>query len=78
MIGDLVEILEEGRLSLPFWREIVKVNGLIVAKEENEELVLRVYQVKEKDTPLELPQKGEDYREVSWVDFLSPWEAILE
>ena len=58
MIGDLVEILEEGRLSLPFWREIVKVNGLIVAKEENEELVLRVYQVKERILLLSFLKRG--------------------
>ncbi len=78
MVGDVVEILEKEGLSLPFWREIIKVNGLIVAKEENEELALRVYEAKEKDTPLELPQKGEGYQKVSWVDFLSPWEVILE
>jgi len=78
MVGDLVEILEEDQFSLPFWKEMVKINGLIVAKEEGEELVLRVYHAGEKDTPLVLPQEGEDYRRVSWMEFFSPWEAILE
>ncbi len=78
MVGDLVKVLEEKDLFLPFWREIVKVNGLIIAKKENEDLVLRLYKVGEKDTPLVLPQEGDNYRKLSWIEFLSPWEVTLE
>lgn len=78
MVGDLVEILEEDHFSLPFWKEMVKVNGLIVAKKEDDELVLRLYRAEEKDTPFVLPQASEDYRGVSWMEFFSPWETPLE
>lgn len=78
MVEDLVNILGEKNLSLPFWREMTKVNGLIVAKKENEDLVLRLYRVGEVETPLVLPREGEGYHKVSWMEFLSPWEVILE
>ncbi|MDK2897525.1 MAG: hypothetical protein PWP04_1645 [Candidatus Atribacteria bacterium] len=73
LLSPLVENLEQDTPFSSFWREMARLDGLVVARRDEEELVFRVWEVREIDALTEQePVNTANYRAVSWVEFFAP------
>lgn len=72
LLSPLIENLGQESPFLPFWKEMTKLDGLVIARLAEGKLVFRIWEVRAIASLTEREAVGADYRSVSWVEFFAP------